>query len=131
MAKTRIALPGSAKVAVAGAKAAGAADPSEQIEVTVRVRGRNPKGASDEQVMKLGAMPPGKRPILDRNEFAAKYGADQVDLDRVAAFAHEHGFAVTHASAGQKMLRLRGTVASFNEAFGVKLKTYKKARALT
>jgi len=131
MAKARIALAGSAKVAVSGAKPAGATDPNEQMEVTVRVRAKNKKTVSDKDLMKLGAMLPADRPVLDRAEFAAKYGADQADLDRVSAFAHEHGLAVTHASAGQRMLRLRGTVASFNTAFGVKLKTYKKGRTLT
>jgi kumamolisin len=131
MAKARIALPGSAKVAVPGAKPTGATDPNEQMEVTVRIRGKNKKAVSDKDLMKLGAMLPADRPVMDRTEFASKYGADQADLDKVSAFAHEHGLAVTHASAGQKMLRLRGTVASFNEAFGVKLKTYKKGRTLT
>jgi len=130
MAKARIAVPGSEKVAVAGAKSTGATDPNEQIEITVRVRGQNQKETSVEQLMKLGATLPGDRPKIDRNEFAAKYGADQADLDRVAAFAHEHGLAVAHSSAGQKMLRLRGTVSNFNAAFGVKLKDYKKGRTL-
>lgn len=129
MAKKHIVLPGSERKVVPGAKVVAPADPQDQIEVTVRIRGRG-KTLSPAAVMKLGAKPPKDRPVLDRAEFAQKMGADQADIDKVAAFAHDHGLAVTHASAGQKMLRLRGTVESFNEAFGVKLKHYKKGRTL-
>src|SRR5277367_5385214 len=101
MAQAKIAVPGSAKIAVAGAKATGATDPTDQIEVTVRVRGQNQKEASPEQLMELGATLPSKRPAVDRAEFAAKFGASQKDLDRVTAFAHEHGLAVTRVSAWQ------------------------------
>lgn len=129
MAKGRIALPGSVRKVVPGAKAGKAVDPQEQIEVTVRVRGQG-RPASASALMKLGAMRPADRPVVDRAEFAQKLGAAQDDIDRVSAFAHEHGLAVTHASAGQKMLRLRGTAEALSEAFGVKLKHYKKGRTL-
>jgi len=73
--KPRVKLPGSERKAMAGAKAGKTVDASDQIEVTVRVRGR--AQASPEALMKIGAQKPAERQTLSREDFAARYGADR------------------------------------------------------
>ena len=125
--KSRIKLAGSERRAMAGAKAGKAVDPGDQIEVTVRIRGR--AQASPEDLMKIGAQKPAERRILSREQFAAQYGADPADFAKVEAFAHDHGLAVSAANAGQRTIRLKGSAGSLSEAFGVELRHYAKAGA--
>ena len=126
----RVALSGSERSAMPGAKAAGAVDPNEPIEVTVRLRRRGKKQPSDEDLMKLGATRPSERPVVSREEFAVEQSADAADIARVEAFAHAHGLAVASSNPAQHLLRLRGTAASLSEAFGVTLRRYTKGRNL-
>ena len=125
--KSRIKLAGSERRAMAGAKAGKTVDPGDQIEVTVRIRGR--AQASPEDLMKIGAQKPAERRTLSREQFAAQYGADPADFAKVEAFAHDHGLAVSAANAGQRTIRLKGSAASLSEAFGVQLRHYAKAGA--
>ena len=123
--KSRIKLPGSQRRAMAGAKAGKTVDPSELIEITVRVRGR--EQVSPEALMKIGAQKPAQRRPLSREAFASKFGADPADLAKVEAFAHDHGLAVSAANAAQRTIRLKGTAAGLSQAFGVELRHYAKA----
>jgi len=112
---------------MAGAKAGKTVDAGDQIEVTVRVRGR--AQASSEDLMKIGAQKPAERQTLSREDFAARYGADPADFAKVEAFAHDHGLAVSAANAGQRTIRLKGSAAGLSEAFGVELRHYTKSGA--
>ena len=123
--KSRIKLPGSVRKAMTGAKAGKAVDAAELIEVTVRVRGR--AEASADELMRLGARKPAERQSMSREQFAARYGADPADMAKVEGFAHEHGLAVSTSNAAQRTLRLRGSVASMSQAFGVELRHYAKS----
>jgi len=125
--QAQIAVPGSERKPLAGAKSAGATDPTDQIEVTVRVRGR--ADASEKQIFQAGAQLPADRKVLSRDEFLARFGADPADMALVEAFAHDHGLAVVRSSAAERTVRLKGAVSDFNAAFGVKLKHFKSTRA--
>jgi kumamolisin len=125
--KSRFKLPGSERRAMAGAKAGKVVDAGDLIEVTVRIRGR--AQAAPEDLMKLGAQKPAERQTLSREQFAARFGADPLDLAKVEAFAHHHGLAVSAANAGQRTIRLKGSAAGLSEAFGVELRHYAKAGA--
>jgi kumamolisin len=127
--KSRVALLGSARKPFEGAKAAGVIDPAQQMEVTVRLQGRDE--VSDQALMEMGSKPPARRKVMSRDEFNQKFGADPDDLARVEAFAHQYGLAVTHSSVSQRIVRLKGTAGNFSEAFGVKLKHYKKGRSVS
>ncbi|HSM79487.1 MAG TPA: hypothetical protein VLT57_17735 [Bryobacteraceae bacterium] len=76
--QAQIAVPGSKRKPLAGAKSAGATDPTDQIEVTVRVRGR--ADASEKQIFQAGAQLPADRKVLSRDEFLARFGADPADM---------------------------------------------------
>ncbi len=125
--KAHIKLPGSGRKAMAGAKAGKTVDADDQIEITVRIRGR--AQASSEDLMKIGAQKPAERRTLSREQFAAQYGADPADFAKVEAFAHDHGLAVSAANVGQRTIRLKGSAASLSEAFGVELRHYAKGGA--
>ena len=68
--------------------------------------------------------PPGQRTFLTPEQFTARYGATQQDLDAVTAFASGHGLRVVEANAGRRSIVLSGTVAQMNDAFGVTLNDY-------
>ncbi|HEY2464026.1 MAG TPA: S53 family peptidase [Steroidobacteraceae bacterium] len=114
-----IALKGSERVAMAGARVLAPADPTERLEVTVLVRRR----ACEELQARAAQLSAGKAgtPYLTREEFAARHGADTADLAAVRAFAESQGLVVVLEHAARRTVILSGTVAQFNAAFNVQL----------
>jgi kumamolisin len=119
----RFTVPGTARSAMPGARAAAKVLPHERIEVSVRIR---PKpGARDLATGgALGDQPAAERNYLSRDEFAARHGAAAADIAKVAAFAKAHGLAVVESSAPRRTVVLSGTAAAMSEAFGVTLKQF-------
>jgi kumamolisin len=114
-----ISLKGSERVAVAGARAISAAEPTERMEVTVIVR-RRARQELSKRVAALGSgSAPG--PCLTRQEFTERHGADASDFGKVRGFATASGLAVVQEHAGRRTMVLSGTVAQFGAAFGVRL----------
>jgi kumamolisin len=117
---------GSERAPLPGARVVGVADPNERLEVTVRVRSR----AGDQLRGVVKRLTEGRSPAsqppphLTREQFEQAYGADPADLDKVETFAQQHGLVVVEKSGPRRSIVLSGTVAAFNEAFGVDLKTY-------
>ena len=108
--KSRFTLPGSEKApfgtAPEGKKASG------KITVTVLVRA---KKALDPKTV--------GRVRLTRAQYAQQHGADPVAVKAVRAFAKEFGLAVEPGSPapGRRGVRLSGTAAAMQTAFGVDL----------
>jgi kumamolisin len=122
---TRHPLTGSERQPLPGAKATGVADPTERLEVTVLLRRQHAADLTN-RVKKLSQ----RESVgghLDRKEFESQFGAHSADIDKVKAFAREHGLAVVQEHAGRRTVVLSGTVAQFNAAFGVKLQRYEYA----
>jgi kumamolisin len=109
----RVPLPGSSRAPLEGATEVGAADPAERLDVTVVLR-RRPQSSSPRTVGPL-----------QRKNFAAALGAQPGDVDKVAAFATEHGLQVGDTNAERRSVVLSGTVAQFSDAFGVDLVHYR------
>ncbi|WP_129270274.1 protease pro-enzyme activation domain-containing protein [Bradyrhizobium betae] len=103
----RVALVNSARKLPKGAKLVGAADPKQEIEISVRLRA---KRADDEQVMALGAQPPRERQYLSRAEFGAEMGADPADVAKIDDFAHNHDLNVKSVHLASRTVKLTGTV---------------------
>ncbi|WP_244433181.1 S53 family peptidase [Bradyrhizobium japonicum] len=114
----RVTLANSARKLPKGAKLVGAADPKQEIEISVRLRA---KRADDEQVMALGAQPPRERQYLSRAEFGAAMGADPADVAKIDDFAHHHDLNVKSVHLASRTVKLTGTVKAMSAAFGVKL----------
>ncbi|RKF30542.1 protease pro-enzyme activation domain-containing protein [Paraburkholderia fungorum] len=120
---TGISLKGSERKAFRGARSVGKADPTERLIVTVIV-----KGIADDKLKetadKAGLTP---RSHLSRANFATQFGARADAVAAVKNFAATHGLGVVDEHHGSKRIRLSGTVAQFNDAFGVDLQTYEYA----
>jgi kumamolisin len=58
-------------------------------------------------------------------ELEAKYGASGEDIQKVEAFAREHGLEIMEKSPSKRSVVLSGTVAQLNTAFNVNLACYK------
>jgi len=114
-------LAGSERGIPMGAKASAAAHPDERLEVSVLVRRRDTEGFSA-LLRSVTAGEAGAR--VDRNRFAALYGAAPEDMAAVAAFARDAGLTVVSADAACRTMRLSGTVTQFNRAFDVELQHF-------
>jgi len=124
--KARIALKGSEKKPLKGAQIVGAARRDERIEVTVLVRRR--QGIPDRVLAAATRADVRARKHLSREELREKFGADPADLAEVEAFAENHGLDVVRASRAERMVRLSGSVQAMQEAFGVRLRTYRAGK---
>ncbi|MDQ6764884.1 MAG: S53 family peptidase, partial [Verrucomicrobiota bacterium] len=113
----RVALPASHRAPPVDAKLAGKISDDERLEVTIRLRRKATAGRP-----KAGAKP------LSREDFRANYGADPADVEKVEQFANEHGLDVMQTSISQRSVRLSGTVAAMQTAFGVRFRAYKSER---
>jgi kumamolisin len=120
--KQPLALAGSERAPLAGAREIGPANPNEKVDVTIRLRSR----AGKKPIVNAEAFtkPIAKRTILSRKEFEQQHGADPDSIARVEAFAREHKLTVKEKSAGRRTVILSGTVAAMNSAFGVELKQF-------
>jgi kumamolisin len=61
---------------------------------------------------------------MGREEFARRFGAEANHFEAVRQFANRHGLAVVQEDLARRTVILSGTVAQFNEAFGVDLERY-------
>jgi len=112
------AVPGSERKPLPGAVPIEPTAPDERIEVTVLVRRRNA------EALQAHATTGGSGEHLDHDDFVKKYGADQADIDKVAAFAEAHGLAVVVTNLGRRRVVLSGTAKQLEAAFDVKLQEF-------
>jgi kumamolisin len=127
--RKRQTIPGSERAAITEAKAAGAVDPKERIQVTVLLRpqalGSASARARTEDLMEMSSQLPENRQYLSREDFAAQHGADPDDLAKIDAFAHEHNLTMVQASIPRRTVKLEGTIADLADAFKANLKKYR------
>lgn len=115
----RVALKGSERAALPGARIVSPEEPSERMQVSVLVRRR----ARQKLLDTVAALASGAHGAehLSREEFAEQYSADASDLAAVRAFASAHGLAVIQEDAARRTMVLSGDVAGFSAAFAVQL----------
>jgi kumamolisin len=116
-----VALGGTKKKPLAGARMLGECDPQQRIAVTVLVRSRTPLPIRQPAFRTLLSAPIAQRQYLTRAELAERHGADPADLDKIEAFAHRHDLTVVHRSGSERRVVLSGTLAALTRAFGVRL----------
>ena len=103
---------GSVRAPLEGAREIGPANPSETVDVTIRLRPRSPIKLTEQ------------RSIVSRKEFEQRHGADPKSIALVESFARAHKLLVKEESPARRTVILSGPVAAMNEAFGVELKEY-------
>jgi len=96
------------------ARALGPTDPDQRIELSLLLRPRRPLEELEARLSQ------GQQP-LTREEFAAAYGADPGDLEKVESFARRHGLQVVEASAPRRTVRVAGKAGDLASLFGVQL----------
>ncbi len=106
-----------------GARRVGPADAQETLTVSIRVRRRADAPALPD-LQHAGPPTVGGAAPLSREDFAARYGADPVDLEAVAHFARMNGLRIVESSIPRRTVVLSGTVAQMNHAFAVDLGHY-------
>ncbi len=114
---------GSERKAVRGARAVGPIRPDERLQVTVRVRRRQPLPAA----VLDGRQAPGKRAYLTRAKLESDHGADPNDILKIEDFARQNQLVVIESSAARRSIILAGTIAAFSRAFRVYLQTWEHA----
>ena len=115
-------LVGSERKPLQGARSIGRADPAERLEVTLVLRHRQ-HDELQERMRKIAAGDKSER-HLTHEEYDRQFGADATDIEAVKQFAGRHGLAVVDAHSGRRTVVLSGTVAQFNNAFGVELEQF-------
>jgi kumamolisin len=120
-------VPGSERIAPAESRIIGEVDPKQLLTITVRIR--RPIGNTQlrSETMALSQRALDDRSYLTRTEFTAKHGADEADLAKVAAFAHQHGLMVEDSSPAKRSVKLSGTMEALCTAFKVKVHRYAHA----
>src|SRR5271167_34609 len=115
-------LKGSERQPLKGARSVGKADPTERLEVTMLLRHR---GSDALQERIKGLHKTSNKPAhLKREDFAEQFGADAGDIEAVRKFAKAQGLMVVQESPARRTVVLAGTVAQFNQAFGVDLERF-------
>src|SRR5215472_1156388 len=105
---------GSRRIALAGARLIGRANPYATVEVTLKLRRKT----------KLPEVTGRPKAVLSREAFVEKYGASEQDIEKVLGVFDKLGLNKVDASAASRTVRLSGTVAAMEEAFQVKLFNY-------
>jgi kumamolisin len=84
----------------------GSQPPDEMVEISVILKPKRP-------------VPPAQtgEPILSREEFAARYGADPAAVATVESFARDHGLKVEEVSLPRRTVTLSGTADQMARAF--------------
>jgi kumamolisin len=111
----KVALKGSDRLPLPGARAIGRTDPHQLIEISVILCHRQALGNAGSH---------GR--FLSHNEFAAHYGADPTHVDMIRKFAESNKLQMLER--GDEVLRrtvtLAGTASNMEKAFGVELNDY-------
>jgi kumamolisin len=106
-------LPNSRRPAPAGARRIGDARLTDEVEVTVTLRGPQMPDASDVT-----------GPAIDLATFKARYSAAADDAAKVRNELEKLGLHVYDVSCPTRSMHVRGTVQQLNDAFQVTLGTY-------
>jgi len=123
MAERLVPLPHTERFLPEGAEAVEALSPKEPVSVTVYLR----KRAGQPELPDPDQVGLGVAPVVPDAEFAAAYGADQNDIDRVVEFAQRAGLTVVDSSAIKRSVTLEGPADKIQKAFGVQLRRYRAA----
>src|ERR1700733_1092055 len=121
----RVTLSNSTRKLPKGCKVVGAADPKQQIEISVRIRSRAAAPLDDDAIMAEAAKPASQQEYMSRQEFAIEEGADPADVAKIDDFAHAHGLNVKTVHLDSRTMKITGTVEALSAAFGVKLNKVK------
>jgi kumamolisin len=116
---------GSNRAPLPGAKLLRKTDPKKSITVSIYLR-RNPSTAGEaaSTIEKLSEQPLKERHYLSKPQLAAMFGADPQEMQAVKDWAKSCKLKVVDADAAKRRVKVSGTVAAINKAFGLQLNDY-------
>ena len=108
-------LSGTEHTLLPGARAIGPTDPHQLIEISVILKNRNPMPKLEDQTS-----------LINHNDFAANYGANPTQVDKIKEFARENKLQVLERGdeVQRRTITLAGTAAAMEKAFAVELTEY-------
>ena len=118
MSNDRVPIEGSRPPSAAGILDCCDAPATYPVLATVIVRRR----AAPEWQSRLDAIMRGEALPVSRDVLAKSVGADPEDLRKIEEFAQAYGLVVTESNAQQRFVKISGTAAQMESAFGVKLR---------
>jgi len=118
----RVALAGSHRDSISGAKSTRPADKNELVQATVVLRRRAQSQLPP--VEEFAFTDTGTVNHQTREEFGLIHGAAASDLATIEAFAHEFDLTVTERSPARRTVVLSGTAENMQRAFGTSLAHY-------
>ena len=119
--KKTVALQGSERRPLPGAKVEGPVAGDEPIEVTITLKAPADMAA---KVKEISEQPPAERKFLSREDFEKTYGQSEADMTQVEKFARDHNLTVKSKNPEQHTIQLVGTVRDMSQAFNVFLERY-------
>jgi len=112
---SRAAIAGSAPAHSSSANWSEIPDPHERsLEATILLRRPGGEDAADQLLL-------GATPQVSSADAEAATAASREDIAQVSAFAEQHGLAVKNADPAKRTVRVQGTAAQMQKAFGVDL----------
>ena len=112
-ASDRVEVPGSQRELDPAHTRVGDVDTQSEIDLTVYLRSTAPLDWVDDEA----ARPPRQRRVPSREEWGDLYGADPRDVEKVGAFAQQHGLSVTDVDLGRRAVTLHGSLQAITDAF--------------
>jgi len=128
MTDTPIAIPGSRRLRAADAQLIKAADPAEQVALSIYARRNAHPPEVKHDIAAENLKLPSQRHYLTDAEFDRTYGADPKDLEKIAAWAKACGLNVLDVSVAKRSVRVKGAIGDINKAFGTQLNEYAHAK---
>jgi hypothetical protein len=122
----RTPLEGTERRPAAGARRVRPADLTAEIVVILITRQR-PDQPEPPGLEHWAATPPSERRYLTNDEADERHGAAQRDIDTVVSYLTGTGLQVVEISLPRRSVQVSGTVAQFDQAFGISLGMYQTA----
>jgi len=109
----------------AGTSAAGRLPATQRMDVTLTLQLRNEAQLSGLLQRLYDPTSPDYRHFLTVEEFTREFGPTEADYSMAVAFAREHGLTVGVTPSNRLIIEANGTVADIENAFSVKMQTYR------
>lgn len=106
----------------------GAADSSDQMEVSLYVKSKATDLALNREVQRIQQ---GIDDFLSEAEFTKRFGADPEAIGEVTKFARDNRLSIKEIDLRSGKIVLAGNVGQFNHAFGTELKCYEQSDGST
>ena len=125
MPNQRTVLEGSVRSVFQHLEPSGKPDPQESLAFSLILRSAPAAGSlpSAEELSERCL----RGEIMSQKDLEERFGADSEDLAQVESFANEHSLKIDRVEQNLRTVRLSGSIADINAAFGIDLSYFKHA----